>query len=157
MSDLDKQMQNEEFRKEYNKLKDDGFLKELKNRIIVTFNKEKVIEKYSTIEYCKNCNRYTECMSIERLTEDIRYNIECLKDKWNFYREDYYQGFDGDCAGHCCQMNLCMKIFKDKECITTRKSSWSEAMEACSQFAKETNLTEDEVKEILNKIRNEEE
>lgn len=33
------------------------------------------------------------------------------------------------------------------------KNCWTEAMKACSQFAKETNLTEDEVKQVINEVR----
>jgi hypothetical protein len=33
---------------------------------------------------------------------------------------------------------------------------WSDAIKVCSRFAKETNLTEDEVEEIIHKIREKE-
>jgi len=39
-----------------------------------------------------------------------------MKEKWNPFREDWEQGFDSDCFGHCSEREYCYQAFRDKEC-----------------------------------------
>lgn len=83
----------------------------LEERFIINFNEDKIKEKYTNIlkEHCSKCN--SSCSK-----ENIKDNIKCMKQKWDINRTDWEQGFDSDCYGHCCQVDICFQIFKDKEC-----------------------------------------
>jgi len=41
-------------------------------------------------------------------------HVRCMKTKWNPFRDDWEQGFDSDCCGHCSEDNYCFNAFYDK-------------------------------------------
>jgi len=43
-------------------------------------------------------------------------HIWCIKSKWNPFKENWSQGFDSDCGGHCSDRKYCYKAFGDKRC-----------------------------------------
>ena len=83
----------------------------MEEKLIVTFNENKIKEKYTQHfkEFCTECNG--QCFDY-----NLEDNIECMKKKWDINRNDWEQGFDSDCAIHCCQRDICFQIFKNKEC-----------------------------------------
>lgn len=42
-------------------------------------------------------------------------HVRCMKRKWNPFRDDWEQGFDSDCFGHCSETDYCFKAFFDDE------------------------------------------
>jgi len=42
-------------------------------------------------------------------------HVHCMKEKWNLFRDDWGQGFDSDCFGHCSEFNKCRDVFYDKQ------------------------------------------
>lgn len=74
------------------------------------------------------------------------------KQKANKDSEEQQMKGDNDMGAFITERNKKIELNHKDICI--EDSSWTEAMEACSQFAKETNLTEDEVKEALKRVRN---
>lgn len=42
-------------------------------------------------------------------------HVKCMKLKWNPFRDDWKQGFDSDCFGHCSEFNKCSNAFFNKE------------------------------------------
>lgn len=43
------------------------------------------------------------------------YHVHCMKEKWNLFRNDWGQGFDSDCFGHCSEYDKCRNAFYDKQ------------------------------------------
>ncbi len=77
-------------------------------RFIINLKEDKIKEKYSN-KMCIDCNNSCTSTTIES-------NIKCIKKKWDTYRSDWEQGFDSDCFCHCCQYDICSKLFYDIEC-----------------------------------------
>jgi len=42
-------------------------------------------------------------------------HVHCMKEKWNIFRDDWAQGFDSDCFGHCSEYDKCKEAFYDKQ------------------------------------------
>ena len=43
------------------------------------------------------------------------HHVHCMKEKWNIFRDDWAQGFDSDCFGHCSEYDKCKEAFYDKQ------------------------------------------
>lgn len=93
-------------------------------RIKFDINENKIKEKYSLLLEAthKKCNKTCNFC-------DLDDNIRCIKEKWNTNRTDWNQGFDSDCYAHCCQNDICMDIFQDDTCITSKKNTFIETEE----------------------------
>lgn len=51
-------------------------------------------------------------------------HVKCMKEKWNPFRDDWEQGFDSDCFGHCSEREYCSKAFYDHDLYLDNHLEW---------------------------------